>query len=229
MHHVTTRGNNRRVLFGDDADRMTFLRLLGRTTMRVEWRCLSYCLMDNHIHLLIETGDEPALSRAMQWLLGRYAQMLNTRHNTTGHVYEGRFGARPVRDEAHLLATIAYIARNPVDAGCCAAAGDYPWSSHRAVAHGLDTPLVATRRLLEILGGWGGDPLEHYLRLSGDVRRHLPEPITVSIVPLSSILAATGGWRDAVLHHGYSVREVAAATGRSPATISRQIRAVKRV
>ncbi len=113
------RGNNRRLLFIDDVDRDGYLGLLGKVVARQRWRCLSYCLMDNHVHMLIET-PEPNLGDGMRLLHGDFARGHNRRHRTSGHVFQGRFGSKPLRSEGHLWTAAAYIAANPVDAGMCA-------------------------------------------------------------------------------------------------------------
>ena len=91
MYHVYARGNDRR-LFRDDDDREAYLRLLGAVTLHRRWRTMAYCLMDNHVHFLVETV-EPNLGRGMQRLHGGFAQRFNKRHGTTGHVFERRYGA----------------------------------------------------------------------------------------------------------------------------------------
>ena len=132
MHHVTARGVLRQAIFLDDFDRWKYLRLFGKHGKKVGWRCLSYCLMSNHIHLLLE-APQPALSRGMQLLHSQYAQWHNRRHDASGHLFERRFDAEPVEDDLHLWTTIAYVVNNPVAAGICATPEAWPWSSHVAV------------------------------------------------------------------------------------------------
>jgi REP element-mobilizing transposase RayT len=80
VHHVFARGNDRGLIYLDDADRAEYLRLLGQVVRWKRWRCLSFCLMDNHLHLLVET-PEANLASGMQWLHGRFAQLFNERHD----------------------------------------------------------------------------------------------------------------------------------------------------
>ena len=160
--HVYARGNDRRLLFRDDDDRLAYLRLLGSVTTFRRWRTMAYCLMDNHVHLLIETV-EPNLGTGMQRLQGSFAQGFNRRHGTTGHVFERRFGGVPITTEEQFLTTASYIAHNPVAAGLCATAEQWPWGSHAAVAGSDDPPgWLAIDRLLSIYAGRGGDPLTAY-------------------------------------------------------------------
>src|SRR5262245_54441616 len=109
VQHVFARGNNRASVFFCDADRLLYLRLLGDVTKRMSWRCLSYCLMDNHVHLLIETPEQN-LGAGMQRLHGRYARVLNQRRKRSGHVFQGRYGSTRVDTESQLWATVRYIA-----------------------------------------------------------------------------------------------------------------------
>ena len=161
IHHVYARGNDRRVVFRDDADRWTYLTLLGRMTRRQRWLLLAYCLMDNHVHLLVET-PEPNLGRGMQRLHGTYAQTHNERHGRCGHLFDGRYGAKPVKTDAQLWVVAAYIARNPVEAACCRRAEEWPWSSHAAVLGGRSPAWLSVARLLEHFAGAGDRPRERY-------------------------------------------------------------------
>jgi putative transposase len=96
----------------------------------------------------------------MGFLHGRYAQVLNARYGRTGHVFEGRYGSVPVRDDPHLWVAARYIARNPVEAGIVATADRWPWSSHAAVLAGTGPAWLDAARLLEHFSGVGGDPRE---------------------------------------------------------------------
>ena len=172
MHHVTARGVVRRPIFRDTADRRRYLRTLGRQGERVGWRCLSYCLMNNHVHLLLE-GAQPDLSRGMQQLQGQYAQWFNRRHKQSGHLFQGRFHAEPVANDDHFWSTIAYVVNNPVNAGLCASAEEWPWSSHNAVLLGEALPWLDTRRLFAYIGDGGGDPRRIYRDFLNGVRPRL--------------------------------------------------------
>src|SRR5262249_23295982 len=121
IFHITSRGNRRQVIFFDDDDRRWFIRLLDRAVGRFRWKCHAYCLMDNHLHLLVETPDEN-LSQGMQWLLGRYAQDFNWRHGFDGHLFQGRFKSQRVQSNWHLIELGRYIVLNPVRARMRAAA-----------------------------------------------------------------------------------------------------------
>jgi len=148
IYHVYARGNNREAIYLDDADRLLYLRLLGGVVCALRWRCLSYCLMGNHLHLLLETPDGD-LSKGVQRIHGRYAQAFNQRHERSGHVFQGRFGAVIVESDGQLAAAAQYIAENPVDAGLCRYAHEWPWSSSYAAAGSRPAWLDTSR--LELL------------------------------------------------------------------------------
>ena len=137
--HVTSRGNERKAIFADDADRIRFLDILGETVLWAGWRLHAFVLMGNHYHLLVET-PETTLSRGMRRLNGVYTQYYNIRHRRSGHLFQGRFKGILVQREAHLSELIRYIVLNPVRAKLCAAAKDWRWSSFRATAGSAKAP-----------------------------------------------------------------------------------------
>jgi putative transposase len=132
LYHVTSRGNARQRVFRDDKDREMFLATLAWVVERFGWRCHAYCLMGNHVHLLIET-PLPNLSRGMRQLNGVYTQRFNRRHRKVGHLFQGRFKAILVEKEGYLLELARYIVLNPVRAKMVKTPERYPWSSYRAM------------------------------------------------------------------------------------------------
>lgn len=165
IHHVFARGNRKEAIFLDDVDRHSYLALLRRAVTKHRWRCLSYCLMENHVHLLVETR-EPNLGRGMHFLHGRYAQTFNARHERVGHLFQGRYGSTTVASDAQLLQTARYIARNPLEAGLCRRAEEYAWGSHAVVREA--PPWLDHARLLAHFGADGGDPADRYRRFVDD-------------------------------------------------------------
>ncbi|HEX6117653.1 MAG TPA: transposase [Solirubrobacterales bacterium] len=168
VQHVYARGNNKQRIFLRDGDRAKYLGLLGDVVERSRWRCLSYCLMDNHVHLMLET-TLPNLGEGMQWLHGHYGTWLNEIHARVGHVFQGRFGAVRMKSEGQLWAAAAYIARNPVDAGLCELPEEWAWSSHRFVLEGDGPSWLDVDRLLWHFSGVGADPRSVYGRVTGGV------------------------------------------------------------
>jgi putative transposase len=106
IFHVYARGNAKQAVYLDDADRVTYLRLLDMAIRKRSWRCLAYCLMENHVHLLLETPNAN-LAAGMQWLHGLYARTFNERHGRVGHLFQGRYGAVRVRSDAQLWGVLS--------------------------------------------------------------------------------------------------------------------------
>jgi putative transposase len=141
---VTSRGNRRQALFLVERDAGAYLDLLDYITPRVGWTCISYCLMPNHVHLLVDAIQEQ-LSTAMRYVNGVYAQRFNREHGFRGHLLQGRFKAKTIADEGHLAEAVRYIVMNPVRAGLCERPEQWAWSSYRAHL-GLSSP----RRFLDV-------------------------------------------------------------------------------
>ncbi len=164
---MVARGVDRRVIFRDDRDRQRYLDLLREVIERYGWRVLAYCLMDNHVHLLVET-PEPNLAEGMQWLNGHYGRYYNDRHDRCGHLFQGRYKALRQRTDAQLLQTLRYIVLNPVEAGICELPGEYRWSSHRAMAQQTDAIVGADRVFWFLDADDSRDGLRRYAKLIGD-------------------------------------------------------------
>jgi REP element-mobilizing transposase RayT len=128
--HVYARGVAGAAVFLRDEDRRTFFGLLPTAVRRYRWELHSLCLMTTHYHLVLESTCR-RLSAGMQWLNGIYAQDVNRRYGRRGHLFGGRFGARAIEEEDYLHATCEYVLLNPVRAGLCRRAADWPWSGSR--------------------------------------------------------------------------------------------------
>jgi putative transposase len=162
VHHVYARGNDGCAVYRDDGDRRRYLDLLGGAVTECGWRCLAYCLMTTHVHLLLETPTAN-LGVGMRQMHGEYVSRFNKRHDRRGHLFQGRFGSVVVRDDAQLWAVAAYIAVNPVAAGLCREPEAWRWGSHGAVVGSAVAPAwLDARRLLELLGGGGGSAGRRY-------------------------------------------------------------------
>lgn len=153
LYHVTSRGNARGAIYFDDTDRRRFLELLGEVCNDYNWACHAYCLMDNHYHLLLETGDA-TLSKGMRQLNGVYTQYFNRTHRRVGHLYQGRYKAILVEEDAYLLELSRYIVLNPVRARMVRIASEWPWSSYHTTA-GLccAKSCLFTDKVLSLFGG----------------------------------------------------------------------------
>jgi REP element-mobilizing transposase RayT len=168
VHHVYARGAKQAVIYRDDEDRSRYLAMLGRAVVDQGLRCLSYCLMDNHVHLVIET-PRANLGVGMHRAHGPFAQSFNRRHGTSGHVFQGRYNAKRVRSDAQFWTLAAYVARNPVAAGLCERPEQWRWSSHAATlgVGGVAPAWLDVGRTLELFSSAGGDPRERYAAFVG--------------------------------------------------------------
>ena len=156
------RGVERRRIFMDELDHELYLQLVGGVSRRMGWACLAYCLMGNHLHLLLQT-PEPNLGDGMRRLHGTYAQTFNERYARTGHLFERRFGDSGIATVRSILTVATYIAANPVAAGLADRPEGWRWSSHAANARGDAPPWLDVGRLESLLAAEGGDATERYL------------------------------------------------------------------
>ena len=131
LYHLTARGDRREPIFEDDEDRVQLLDVLARGLERFEAECYAYCLMGNHYHFVVQTR-RGNLSRLMRHLNGVYTQAYNRRHDTSGHLFQGRFKAVVVDRDAYFLELCRYVDLNPVRAKMVKRPQDWHWSSYRA-------------------------------------------------------------------------------------------------
>ncbi len=161
VYHVYARGNAQALIYRDDVDRRVYLRMLESVIGERGWHCLAYCLMGNHLHLLLQTPN-PDLSPGMQRLHGGFAQFFNARHERRGHLFEGRYGSVRSLSDAQVCASAAYIARNPVAASLCSKPEAWPWSSFHSIVRNTTPPWLAREQLLSFFGS----DVEQYVRLT---------------------------------------------------------------
>ena len=150
-HHVTQRGNRREPIFFEDGDQEVYRDLLAEQVKKRGVEVWSYCLMPNHVHLILVPSDELGLGLAVGEAHRRYTNFVNARGRWTGHLFQSRF-ASVAMDETHLIAAARYVPMNPVRARLVARPEAWPWSSARAHLEGRDDALVTVRPLLERIG-----------------------------------------------------------------------------
>jgi putative transposase len=150
-YHVTQRGNRRQPTFFEDADYSLYRDLLAQSAERAGAEVWCYCLMPNHVHVVIVPSDADGLRRTFADTHRRYTGFINARHRWTGHLWQGRFGAVAM-DEAHLMAAVRYVTLNPVRAKLAQRAADWRWSSAAAHQAGADDGLVKVAPILERYG-----------------------------------------------------------------------------
>ena len=156
-HHITQRGNRREEIFFADGDRYTYLSWLQEYTEEHQVDVLAYCLMTNHIHLVVVPNTEEGLNRVLKPLHMRYAQRINREKGWKGHLWQGRFFSSPL-DEVYMWAAIRYVERNPVRAKMVRKAERYPWSSAAANCglrdDGVLTRNTKWRKQLDQMADW---------------------------------------------------------------------------
>lgn len=138
-YHLTSRGVEKRSIFHDDVDRRRFVRRLANSVSDRGVSCLSYCLMGNHVHLILR-GEAEQISSAMRDLLGGHARYFNKRYERSGHLFGARFHHVHVTTDEQVHAALRYVALNPVRAGLVEHPRDWPWSSFAALTAGLVEP-----------------------------------------------------------------------------------------
>ena len=152
-YHVTQRGNRRQAVFFEAADRTVYLSLLRQHAQRFGLEVWAYCLMTNHVHLIVVPRREGALPRAIGETHRRYTRAINFREGWRGYLWQGRFGSIAL-DETHLIAAIRYVERNHVVAQLVTQAANYPWSSARAHVSRRPDPVLSPCFLQDQIPDW---------------------------------------------------------------------------
>lgn len=152
-HHVTQRGNRRQDVFFGQADYAAYVALLKQACAATGVRCLAWCLMPNHVHLILMPPTVNSLQLAVSDLHRRYARQINRAHDWTGYLFQGRFASYPM-DTSHLLNAVRYVENNPVAAGLATCAEDWRWSSARAHVGGKADGVTDIDALDTAHGNW---------------------------------------------------------------------------
>jgi len=144
------RGINRQRIFEDEEDCQKFIAVLKNYKAICEYQVYAYCLMGNHVHLLLRAGKEE-LSKVFKRIGSSYVYWYNWKYRRSGHLFQDRYKSEPVSDDEYLLAVIRYIHRNPLKAGICKELGDYAHSSYNAYAGASEDGLTDTGYVLGIV------------------------------------------------------------------------------
>ncbi len=146
--HLIVRGNGKQILFEEDGDYHYYLSLLQRLCNECDITLCAYCLMENHVHLLVN-GNGQNVSTFMKRIGTSYAIYFNKKYQRVGHVFQGRYLSEPIKNESHLLVVLRYILKNPQKAGICPLSA-YKWSSY--ALYGVENSIVDTSGIRNILG-----------------------------------------------------------------------------
>ena len=152
LYHVIVRGNQRRKTFRSDDDYQAYLDRLEKYRAQCRVRIYAYCLMPNHVHLLVETGPTP-LAKFMQGLQQSYTQYFNRSYRKVGHLFQGRYKAIICERDQYLLALVRYIHLNPVRAKLATRPERYAYSGHNSYLRNGTAKIVEVRPILKLLGG----------------------------------------------------------------------------
>lgn len=168
-HHVTQRGNRRQRTFFTKEDYRAYIELMAKWCRHCAVDVWAYCLMPNHVHLIVVPKTSDGLKRAIGEAHRLYTLRINQRQGWRGHLWQGRFYSYPM-DDVHLLTAARYIEQNPVKAGLATLPEDYPWSSAFAHLTGEDDHLVKVEPLFKYTGGREG--WRAFLAEEGDEQGH---------------------------------------------------------
>ena len=152
-HHVTQRGNRRQKTFFCEEDYRYYIELLSEYAKISRTAIWAYCLMPNHVHLVMVPAEEDGLQATLGEAHRRYTRFINFRERWRGHLWQERFHSF-LMDEHYLLSTVRYVERNPVVARLCDNPEDWQWSSARAHLTGHDDKLVQVQPMLDRIDNW---------------------------------------------------------------------------
>ncbi|MFZ5642576.1 MAG: transposase [Bacillota bacterium] len=153
-YHVMIRGNERRNIFLQEEDKLRFLETV-KEKQGDRFFLLAYCLMDNHVHLLLREGKED-VARVMKRITVSYVYYFNKKYKRVGHLFQDRYRSEVVEQDRYILALVRYIHQNPVKAGMVKRAGEYKWSSYQSYLK-EDEPIAGILEKETVLGLFSAD------------------------------------------------------------------------
>lgn len=232
IYHIMIRGINRQVLFGDDEDRQIFIETLASYKEKSRYRVYAYCLMSNHVHILLKEEEEP-LSLIMKRISSSYVYHYNLKYCRCGHLFQERFKSEIVEDESYFLTALRYIHQNPIKANIIGELGDYKWSSYREyivsrkivdIDFALDLlsedRVIAMHKFIDFNNEKNKDKCLEYevnRRISDVEAREIIKNIT-NVKDIDEIQGLTKGYRDEIIKklkniEGLSIRQIARISG----------------
>lgn len=231
IYHIMVRGINRQNIFTDTADRYKFLDIVQQYKAKCGYSLFAYCLMDNHVHLILKEGEEP-LEGLMKRIGVSYVSWYNGKHNRIGHLFQDRYKSEVIEDDRYMLEVIRYVHQNPVKAGITAEPGSYPWSSYTeylGTAHITDTAFIlgmlalddrqAKKLFVDYMGenGRHATALAETVRLTDEAGREIIKHL-LGDFSTDELAAMDKEKRNALLGKlkgvaGLSIRQIARLTG----------------
>lgn len=137
IYHIIIRGINRQIIFEEEEDSVKFIKNLRKYREISEYKLFAYCLMGNHLHLLLKVGKEP-LETIMRRICGSYVLWYNKKYSRIGYLFQDRFKSEPIEDYSYFLTVLRYIFQNPVKAGIVTKVQNYVWSNYTDYIKGND-------------------------------------------------------------------------------------------
>lgn len=235
IYHVMLRGINRQQIFEDEEDREHFLETLEIYKDQCAYTVYAYCLMGNHVHLLLKEGKEN-LVLVFKRIAGSYVYWYNWKYHRCGHLFQDRFKSEPVEDDGYFLTVLRYIHQNPVKAKLCKRAEEYKYSSMREyVTHPV---LVETGFALSLLPG--EQFIDYHLQKNEDICMEMEDSFRLSDDDAKALINKIAKCKTAAefqlldiktrnlcihkLHNkGVSIRQISRLTGISKKTVERNI------
>jgi REP element-mobilizing transposase RayT len=163
IYHVVIRGNNKQTIFLEDEDCLVFLNRIKLTQKSISFDLYAYCLMSNHVHLIIKEEAE-LVGKIMQSILTSFVLWYNTKYERVGTLFQDRFKSEPIENDSHLLSAVRYVHQNPLRAGIVSDIKDYRWSSFEDY-HITERRLVNTSFVLEMFD----NDIEHFDQFNAEM------------------------------------------------------------
>lgn len=152
LYHIVSRGNNREPVFNDRKGFEKYLEICKRYKEKYEFKIYHWVLMNNHVHLLLETMEDCSLSKIMQGINLAYTLWFNKEHGRVGHLWQDRFKSTVIEKDSYLLECGRYIERNPLRAMLVVDPKDYPWSSYSVYGYGRKDGITDRHDIYESMG-----------------------------------------------------------------------------
>ncbi len=170
-HHVVQRGNRRQTTFFSEHDKGAYLEILKKQSALNGIKIWAFCLMNNHVHLIIVPSNPKSLAQGIGQTHQEYSNRINKREGWNGYLWQGRFYSCPL-DEPYLYAAVRYVERNPVRAGIVRYAEDYAWSSARSHIFGREDPILADFHLTQRISDWASFLRKEVPSENDELRKH---------------------------------------------------------
>ena len=230
------RGINRQQIFEDKEDKLRFLETLLKYKKQCEYEVYAYCLMGNHVHILLKEGLED-LTLVFKRIAGSYVYWYNWKYHRTGHLFQDRFKSEPVEDDAYFMTVVRYIHQNPIKAGLCKSVDEYEFSSYneyveqkRIVDTDFCLGMIAKEQFIEFNNEYNEDVCldisENFCRLTDDEAMSIIQKIS-KCKTVSEIQLLEKKRRNILIQKSYqkglSIRQISRITGISKKIVETNI------